>query len=845
MAEGDLHILTDPIGIFPCSGCHVNLDLSERPAFSMIKCPACGIVMQVPARMGGFVLVELLGAGGMGNVYRARDESLNRDVAIKIMRKNFGETATFVETFRREAQTAAQLHHPNVVLIHSFGEFKEQPFIVMELVTGGSLDRLIATGEPLDQGMVMRIGMEIASALQSGYQMQLVHGDIKPENILLDEKGASKLVDFGIAHLAGISGSNEVWGTPYYVAPEKVRCQRTDCRADIYSLGGTLYHALAGKPPFDGPDATAVVKARFQKPAPPLRDLRTDIDPEIESIVARMLQVEQAMRYPTYESLLGDMRRFLDRAGPGLALATKKVILKKRSAGPTGAISTLGGAAKTASVASTGACSVTGKVAVGTGKGSTDSPPDVSAAKGAGLATSSKVLMCLASLLLLGGLGGGIWLVAKHNSAEASDTDADQRQAQVVQASAVHQIDDCLWQAQAARSNLVLEAGAASQLCEAANKAVTEVLPDAHEMLIPLRASPPAPAGSGTNAVAAESTPAPVDPVHEETLKEPALVKVREMYRVWYRVDDIAAEATALCADITTVKLVATNTPAELLTRQASGFAERIPLFVTGKKSEEVRRNLALLRTDLSAVSNRVQVIRKHQEKLADLARQQAQQEQDQQAAVKREADRLEKSKTEIAAIQALEKSVAFIDSLHRHDYPDARRQLHVIYSSEMEAESRKAYALAMQRVQRLEELRDFMIAHVPGYQFPDGRKVESADKGGLVLAGPNGTVKVSWGGPGDIPGDVRMVILMRHFLLDEEMTNSLKPREHARLLVSAALYCRKFIPESKPVQDLAGRMLEKAVAILPTAREDVDQLLPGDAAQPDPAKPAVDATAK
>jgi len=313
----DLQVLTDPIGVFSCMGCGVKLDLTGRAAFSTVRCPACRVEMQVPARMGGFILAELLGAGGMGSAYRARDESLNRDAAIKIMRKSFGDDPKFVETFRREAQTAAKLNHPNVVQIYSFGEFKGQPFIVMELVTGGSLDRLIATGEPLDQALVMRIGMEITSALQSGYQMQLVHGDIKPENILLDEQGAGKLVDFGIAQLAGVGGdSKEVWGTPYYVAPEKVRRQRTDCRADIYSLGGTLFHALAGKPPFDGPDATAVVKARFLHPAPPLRELRPDIDPEIEAIVARMLQVEPSMRYPTYESLLGDMRRFLERAGP-------------------------------------------------------------------------------------------------------------------------------------------------------------------------------------------------------------------------------------------------------------------------------------------------------------------------------------------------------------------------------------------------------------------------------------------------------------------------------------------------------------------------------------------------
>jgi hypothetical protein len=889
----DLQVLTDPIGVFSCMGCGVKLDLAGRAAFSTVRCPSCRVEMQVPARMGGFILEEFLGAGGMGSAYRARDESLNRDAAIKIMRKSFGDDPKFVETFRREAQTAAKLNHPNVVQIYSFGEFKGQPFIVMELVTGGSLDRLIATGEPLDQTLVMRIGMEITSALQSGYQMQLVHGDIKPENILLDEKGAGKLVDFGIAQLAGVGGdSKEVWGTPYYVAPEKVRRQRTDCRADIYSLGGTLFHALAGKPPFDGPDATAVVKARFLYPAPPLRELRPDIDPEIESIVARMLQVEPSMRYPTYESLLGDMRRFLERAGPSAPSGKKVMILKKKGPGATGAVpATPPATVKTGPVSASAAVPAAGSAAprqpgkfiitkktvmapnisrttgelAGAAGGVPTGPHAAAAvpAARAGMPKSVIVLLVLLGVLLLGGLLAGVWLLARRGGGEKPAPPVSTNAVQPAQAAAVRQITDCLQQMQAT-SNLLSSTETARQLCEVANRAVTEVLgPEQHDIMIPLYTpavikptflpvpAPPVVAAAlpaagtnaaGTNAAAPEMelppvappvAPPAVDPVREETLKEPVLVKVRDMYRARYRMEDIAAEATALFDEITAVNAVAATTPPATLSLYAMAFAEKIQSLTVGAKADEASRKLANIRHDLTTVSNLVAVIRKRLDKEAAAARVAADLEKQKQEAEKRESERQEKIKAEIAAITAKEAEIN--DLLHKHAYSDARRQLRTAYSALTEEESRKAYAVATQRVARLEGLRDFMIERVPGYQHPDGWKVASADRSGVVVRKGNTTTEVSWA---DI-GDVRMVLFMRHYLMDEEVSRSLRLREHVRALINAAMYCRRFLPDRKGAQDFADKMLERAVSQLPDAREEIDLLLPGAGVKAEPETPA------
>ena len=222
-------------------------------------------MIQTPADFGHFVLEKELGHGGMGGVYLARDKMLDRRVGIKVMLKSLGADPKFVERFQREAQAAARLNHPNIAQIYSFGQEQGMPYIAMELVSGGSLDKdMEANPGTLDQVRVMRIGQQLVDALALAAEQGLVHGDVKPENVLYAEDGTAKLVDFGLAAMQG--DSNEIWGTPYYISPEKVRRQKIDYRADIYSLGGTLYHVLTGVPPFDGPDPTAVVKARFEGP---------------------------------------------------------------------------------------------------------------------------------------------------------------------------------------------------------------------------------------------------------------------------------------------------------------------------------------------------------------------------------------------------------------------------------------------------------------------------------------------------------------------------------------------------------------------------------------------------
>ena len=211
---------------------------------------------------GNFLLERQLGDGGMGGVYMGRDKMLDRPVAVKVMLKEYGEDAEFVEKFKKEAQAAARLIHPNIAQIYSYGICDGMPYIAMELVSGGSLHQLMLnTPGKTDVTRVMKICEQVAQALRCAADQGLVHGDVKPENVLLDYNGNAKLVDFGLAAMQ--KDTDEIWGTPYYISPEKVRKEPIDFKADMYSLGATLYHALTGVAPFEGEDSIAVVKKRF------------------------------------------------------------------------------------------------------------------------------------------------------------------------------------------------------------------------------------------------------------------------------------------------------------------------------------------------------------------------------------------------------------------------------------------------------------------------------------------------------------------------------------------------------------------------------------------------------
>ena len=259
---------------------------------------------------GNFILERELGSGGMGGVYMGRDKMLDRPVAVKVMLKEFGSDPEFVEKFKREAQSAAKLIHPNIAQIYSYGICDGMPYMAMELAAGGSLYTIMkANPGKADVARVIKICQQVAQALQCASDQGFVHGDVKPENILLDSNGNAKLVDFGLAGMQ--KDTNEIWGTPYYISPEKVKKEPVDFRADMYSLGGTLYHALTGVAPFEGSDSIAVVKKRFEGAPRKPSEIRPELTPAIDNLVLKMLALEKENRFPSFEALLDAFKSVL------------------------------------------------------------------------------------------------------------------------------------------------------------------------------------------------------------------------------------------------------------------------------------------------------------------------------------------------------------------------------------------------------------------------------------------------------------------------------------------------------------------------------------------------------
>ncbi len=307
--KDSISILADHVEKIACANCGHHLDVSSLPIFTLFNCPECHIQQMVPGKLGNFLLLEELGRGGMGVVYRGVDQALGRPVAIKIMHKSLGDDPQFLENFLREARSAAAINHPNVVQIFSFGREKGQPYLVMELVDGGRLDAYITSSQPLVELQALEICLEVAEGLKAAQEAGLMHGDIKPANILFDKKGTAKVADFGLAGFIRQqkAGDRDIWGTPFYIAPEKARRLKSDQRADIYSLGATMFHALTIRPPFDGDTPTEVVLARLQLPPPDISVARQDLHPDTVRIINRMLASDTLLRYPNYASLISDL----------------------------------------------------------------------------------------------------------------------------------------------------------------------------------------------------------------------------------------------------------------------------------------------------------------------------------------------------------------------------------------------------------------------------------------------------------------------------------------------------------------------------------------------------------
>jgi len=295
--------MSDPNTI-SCPKCDAPIDIGDAEPLSRVACPACGERIRIARSFNHFELRETLGTGGMGTVYKARDTQLDRDVALKLLRKDLGPE--YANQLQQEARITASVNHPHVVQVFSFGHDHDQYYLVMELVDRGTLDDLIAEQKKLPEADVLRAGIEVARGLRAAYQKGLIHRDVKPANILFNEEGMAKISDFGLAGIVEpqAQSSGAIWGTPYYVAPERLNNQPEDFRSDIYSLGATLFHAVAGRPPFDGETTSASDLHALKNNPLKLRDVAPDVSRPTANAIARMIAPDPRLRFASHDALI-------------------------------------------------------------------------------------------------------------------------------------------------------------------------------------------------------------------------------------------------------------------------------------------------------------------------------------------------------------------------------------------------------------------------------------------------------------------------------------------------------------------------------------------------------------
>jgi serine/threonine-protein kinase len=260
--------------------------------------------------LGKYRIDELIGSGGFAWVYKAFDPELEIHVALKVLKPQFAGDETFEQRFRREAATAAKLRHPNIIKIYSVGRDGDAVYFAMDYYPSGLADRL-EVSNTLPEEFVIRVGVDVAQALGYAHREGVIHRDIKVDNILFDAHGNAVVADFGIARAlsgySGQTGTNMVVGTPQYFAPEQARAKPLDGRADIYSLGVTLYRAATGRLPFEGDDWYEIARQHVEEPPPPPRSINPDLSPGFEAAILHCLQKSPDDRPATGELLAQEL----------------------------------------------------------------------------------------------------------------------------------------------------------------------------------------------------------------------------------------------------------------------------------------------------------------------------------------------------------------------------------------------------------------------------------------------------------------------------------------------------------------------------------------------------------
>ncbi|TVR35996.1 MAG: Stk1 family PASTA domain-containing Ser/Thr kinase [Nitriliruptor sp.] len=294
-----------------------------------------------PTRVGGrYTLLDELGRGGMASVYRARDEVLDRQVAVKLLHPHLATDTAFLDRFRREARAAAALSHPNVVGVHDWGETDDGAYLVLQLVEGPTLRQLLRQRGQLTPEEAAGIMIPAARGLGAAHDAGLIHRDVKPENLLLGQDGTVRVTDFGLARAVASStstfGTDVLVGSPHYLSPEAVSGERLDPRADVYALGVVLFECLTGHPPHNGESAfaTAVQHTSHAVPAP--STVVDGIEPGVDDVVRWATAIDRGTRYPTGDDFARALSNAVPSPTPSIGLAAEAATARPWHVGAPG-----------------------------------------------------------------------------------------------------------------------------------------------------------------------------------------------------------------------------------------------------------------------------------------------------------------------------------------------------------------------------------------------------------------------------------------------------------------------------------------------------------------------------
>ena len=823
---------------------------------------------------GNFLLERELGSGGMGGVYMGRDKMLDRPVAVKVMLKEYGSDAEFVEKFKKEAQAAARLIHPNIAQIYSYGICDGMPYIAMELASGGSLYSIMnANPGKTDIQRVMKICQQVAQALQCSTDQGFVHGDVKPENILLDANGNAKLVDFGLAAMQ--KDTDEIWGTPYYISPEKVKKEPVDFRADMYSLGGTLYHALTGVAPFEGDDSVAVVKKRFEGMPPKPSSIRKEISPAIDTLVMTMLQLDKEKRYPSFEALI---QAFKDVLTSGLSTTSTSPMA--RPAGGGGQRRMPMRTRRGVSVGRPGGMSVKKHLPgdeAAEGASSTGKGDDEDDEEGGGNLGLKVALFVIGGILLIGGvIGGLVWYQYANKKALE-----EERQQMIV--SNISKARAAVQDIHKATEKFEVEfesfSAKATKKADELTVELSKLLPDWKDSLkpaptkelldaiastnAPAAAAEPPPAPASTNAPAAAATastnaaPAKAEAkegekkAEEQTAEAPsaeakqAPSAVTDMQEIWekaylcqacqIKVSVAIAKIYAECAKADEIK-GETEESMKALGQLSIATKDLYDQVVASKEVVDVKKNLGLIESkgkkvlDMTVKRLRIEKIEADRK-----AKKEAQEAAEKAAKEKAEEERKALVEEEVSQIAAKFDAIAAQGCFRQLDWRSAQRQLESASETFKTAEGQLAAKLQLHKVTAMKKVQDVFIAKMKGHVFRgkpkkgtlNGLKVSSINDREIQAADPKGrTSKVTWAKfYRDCANNFNDAI--NTFIVNGRRNSGLGLKDWADAMSGAALTMRLVCSEVNGATEYAEKLVKQTVEAFPEFAKTAKEMFP------------------